>query len=184
MPDTVTFVGRPIDPLKGVATLFEALSLLAFAENRRINVWIVGGSAKETTYLGNLFDQFLARAGTPAAIDLFLWGKVENASLPELYSRSSFAVMPSHREPFGLVAVEAMMCGCPVVASGTGGLSETIIHGLTGMLCEVDNAAELAAAMRIYLTNPEIAKRHGKAASWWASREFSQRRCYSKYLEV
>jgi hypothetical protein len=71
-------------------------------------------------------------------------------------------VVPSTFEQFGLVAVEAMACGCPVVASRTGGFQDTIVEGLTGEFVPVDCAQSLANVLTGYLRNPQRSAWQGK----------------------
>jgi glycosyltransferase involved in cell wall biosynthesis len=79
--------------------------------------------------------------------------------------RSLFLVMPSiSEEAFGLVALEAMAMGRPVIASAVGGLPEVVDHGETGLLTEPGDAAALAGAMRSLLQDPARREALGRAA--------------------
>jgi hypothetical protein len=90
-----------------------------------------------------------------------------------LYSRASVTVVPSYREEFGIVAVEAMMSGCPVVAAKTGGLKDIVREEETGALFEPDDASALAATLCGYLRNPEQRSLHSAAARLRAVALFS-----------
>jgi len=100
-------------------------------------------------------------------------GPVDHKYLPAFYQKAYVTVIPSYYESFGLVSLEAMACGCPVVASCTGGLKYNIIHGRTGLLVEPRNPEELASAINFLLVNDKIrmqmskeAENYGKQLSW------------------
>jgi glycosyltransferase involved in cell wall biosynthesis len=93
---------------------------------------------------------------------------VHNVPHPQVmasWMRASVAVVPSvWQEALGFVAVEAMIVGCPVVASGVGGLREVVQHGSTGLLVPPGDPGALAAALDDLLDDPELRKRMGEAA--------------------
>ena len=142
----VLFVGR-IEPLKGLDTLIKAMSSLQLSEHQRVHLAIIGGDpaaspremSAEMARLQKLCDD-LAVGQTV----VFL-GKRDQDKLPYYYSAAELVVMPSHYESFGMVALEAMACGTPVIASEVGGLAYLVKDGETGftipdqepeMLCE------------------------------------------------
>jgi D-inositol-3-phosphate glycosyltransferase len=157
----VLFVGR-IEPLKGLDTLIHAMSALQLQEKQRVHLAIIGGDpsaspremSAEMARLQKLCDD-LAVGQTV----VFL-GKRDQDKLPYYYSAAELVVMPSHYESFGMVALEAMACGTPVIASEVGGLAYLVKDGETGFtipdqepdtLCEkiswLLNDHELHAAM-------------------------------------
>jgi glycosyltransferase involved in cell wall biosynthesis len=79
---------------------------------------------------------------------------VPNAELPPLYSAASLLAMPSLYEGFGLPALEAMACGCPVVASDRGSLPEVVGEG--GLLVPIDDASAFSTAMLRVLTDAPL----------------------------
>jgi hypothetical protein len=115
---------------------------------------------------------------------IVLWGRVENSAISELYSRASITVVPSSREEFGIVAVEAMMSGCPVVAARTGGLEDIIREEETGALFEPDDAVALAATLCGYLRNPQQRSLHSVAARQRAISLFSSRDTLTSITQV
>jgi D-inositol-3-phosphate glycosyltransferase len=129
----VLFVGR-IEPLKGVDTLIQAMSCLQWKEERPVHLAIIGGDpaaspeemSAEMARLQKLCDD-LAVGQTV----VFL-GKRDQDKLPYYYSAAELVVMPSHYESFGMVALEAMACGTPVIASEVGGLAYLVRDGETG----------------------------------------------------
>ncbi len=142
----VLFVGR-IEPLKGVDTLIQAMSCLQLREKRPVHLAIIGGDpgaspqemSAEMARLQKLCDDLCLEQTV-----VFL-GKRDQDRLPYYYSAAELVVMPSHYESFGMVALEAMACGTPVIASEVGGLAYLVKDGETGftipdqepdMLCE------------------------------------------------
>jgi glycosyltransferase involved in cell wall biosynthesis len=67
---------------------------------------------------------------------------LDNKSKIELYSHAGVFVCPSIYEPFGIINLEAMACGCAVVASAVGGIPEVVVHGETGYLIPVEQMSE------------------------------------------
>jgi len=87
--------------------------------------------------------RFAIPTGLLAAVATFVGAQGQDV-LPYYYSAADVVVMPSHYESFGLVALEAMACGTPVVASDVGGLSYTVEDGVTGFLVPQRNPLALA----------------------------------------
>lgn len=83
-------------------------------------------------------------------------GELKHAQMPGFWNSVDIAVVPSIREPFGLVALEALACGVPVVASAVGGLPEIVIHGECGLLVPPDNPRQLAEALVALLCNQQL----------------------------
>ena len=157
----VLFVGR-IEPLKGLDTLIQAMSELELQEKQRVHLAIIGGdpSASPREMSGEMARlQKLCDDLSVGQTVVFL-GKRDQDKLPYYYSAAELVVMPSHYESFGMVALEAMACGTPVIASEVGGLAYLVKDGETGftipdqepdMLCEkiswLLNDHDLHAAM-------------------------------------
>jgi glycosyltransferase involved in cell wall biosynthesis len=85
-------------------------------------------------------------------------------------------------EAFGLVAVEAMACGRPVVATRRGALAETVVHGRTGFLAEPCDTDGLTTALLAYMDNESLLAAHGTAARTWCEERFDIRRCAADYV--
>ena len=86
------------------------------------------------------------------------------------YAASEATVMPSYYESFGMVALEAMACGSPVIASSVGGLTTTVRDGVTGFLVPDGDAAAFAGAIARLLADGDLRWRLGREAVRWASR--------------
>jgi glycogen synthase len=91
-------------------------------------------------------------------------GHLDHAALLALLHRADAAVLPSHYEPFGIVALEAAAAGTPLVTTNIGGLGEAVIHGQTGVSCPPRDVPALAAAVRSVLDDPAAAQRRARAA--------------------
>jgi len=132
------FVGR-IDPLKGVEQLLEAVSYLK--DTGSLRLVIIGGDEdsddavawlKEITRELNLTDR------------VTFHGLVKNNEMPLYYSAADVTVVPSYYESFGLVALESLACGTPVIATDVGDMSNIIIQGETGFVVPDNDPRELA----------------------------------------
>ncbi|MFM9033162.1 MAG: glycosyltransferase family 4 protein [Mycobacterium sp.] len=99
-------------------------------------------------------------------------GRVDHDELLGLLHRADAAVLPSHYEPFGIVALEAAAAGAPLVTTDVGGLGEAVIDGVTGMSCPPRDVAALAGAVRAVLDDPAAAQRRAVAARKRLSADF------------
>lgn len=91
-------------------------------------------------------------------------GRVDHSQLLALLHRADAAVLPSHYEPFGIVALEAAAAGTPLVTSTAGGLGEAVIDGVTGLSYPPGDVAALADAVRALLDSPAAAQQRATAA--------------------
>lgn len=91
-------------------------------------------------------------------------GHLGHDELLALLHRADAAVLPSHYEPFGLVALEAAAAGTPLVTSNIGGLGEAVLNGKTGVSCDPRDVVGLAAAVCTVLDDPAAAQRRARAA--------------------
>jgi D-inositol-3-phosphate glycosyltransferase len=88
-------------------------------------------------------------------------GAQDQDLLPYYYSAAQVVVVPSHYESFGMVALEAMACGTPVIASDVGGLPYTVQDGKTGYLVPQGDPEALAEKIALVLSNPALARQLG-----------------------
>jgi glycogen(starch) synthase len=91
-------------------------------------------------------------------------GRLDHDELLAALHRADAAVLPSHYEPFGLVALEAAAAGTPLVTSNIGGLGEAVINGETGMSCPPRDVTRLTKAVGAVLDDPAAAQRRARAA--------------------
>jgi D-inositol-3-phosphate glycosyltransferase len=97
-------------------------------------------------------------------------GSKDQDSLPCYYSAASMVVVPSHYESFGMVALEAMACGCPVIASDVGGLSFSVADGFNGYLVPNADPEALAYKLTLLLKYDSLREHLGEQAHHWAER--------------
>ncbi len=95
-------------------------------------------------------------------------GFVGRDTLADLYACADLVVLPSHSETCGLVALEAMASGLPVVAANAGGLAESVAHGATGFLVDPADARGFAAAVCDLAAQPPLRRSMGAAARAFA----------------
>jgi D-inositol-3-phosphate glycosyltransferase len=154
----ILFVGR-IEPLKGIDILIGAAAQLHDDENFR--VLIVGGDGSALHQINDLRAQ-AERLGVDHHVSFV--GAVDHSQLPLYYNAADVCVVPSFYESFGLVAIESMACGTPVVASRVGGLASTILDGETGYLISWRCPEPFAERLELLLDNDELRASFGLAA--------------------
>jgi D-inositol-3-phosphate glycosyltransferase len=154
----VLFVGR-LEALKGTDVLIDAISILA-GQGSKARLLIAGGNldGDEAQRLRSL-----VQAKHLTETVRFL-GPVDQHDLPYYYSAADLCAMPSFYESFGMVAIEAMACGAPVVASRAGGLQFTVRDEQTGFLVPPGESAPLAEAIATLLSDRALRTRMGLAA--------------------
>jgi D-inositol-3-phosphate glycosyltransferase len=140
----ILFVGR-IQRLKGLEVLVRAFALLGDLDARLVIVGGQPGNSPESREISRL--QHLVTKLGIAERTTFV-GAVPHERLPLYYSAADVTVMPSSYESFGLVAVESLACGTPVVASRVGGLTSIVRDGETGFLVPWRDAALFAERVR------------------------------------
>jgi D-inositol-3-phosphate glycosyltransferase len=167
----VMFVGR-IDPIKGIDTLLGAMSLLApQVTGRRLILQLIGGDlGADGAPIGPLAETKRQIDALGLAQHVRLLGSRPQNQLPLFYNASDVVCVPSRYESFGLVAVEAMSCGVPVVASRAGGLIFSVEDGLSGILAPVNDAPAFADALASLLNDRTLAAEMGVAARSIAER--------------
>lgn len=168
------FVGR-IEPLKGVETLIRAVALMqkmGVLKQNPVCLAIIGGDPETGDQPGrqqtemNRLKSLCQEVGVGDMV-IFL-GKRSQDFLPYYYSAAEVVVVPSHYESFGMVALEAMACGTPVVASQVGGLAFLVQDGVTGYHVPDDDPETLAKYLSILITDTELRRVLGKQAAEYA----------------
>ena len=168
MCQLVLFVGR-LDPLKGLDTLLRAVCRLTDLEPELVKglcMAVIGGDADANdTGLDNELDCLDKLKDEVGLRDLVIFlGSRAQDTLPYYYSAAEVCVVPSLYESFGLVALEAMACGTPVIASRVGGLQHTVDDGVTGFLVPAGEPDALADKLRLLLVDSELRERLGANA--------------------
>jgi D-inositol-3-phosphate glycosyltransferase len=153
----VLFVGR-FSPVKGLERLLEAVGLLR--EYPLLRLVLVGGEGAAAPVHEEL-RQRIAELGIKGLIRFA--GQVEHHHLPAFYSSADVLVVPSHYESFGLVSLEALACGTPVVSTSVGAMEQLILQGETGCVVPHGSPVLLAECMLSILDGaggrPEVRER-------------------------
>lgn len=151
-------IGRLVER-KGVGNAIEALTELPDVE-----LMIAGGPERE--FLDTDPDIIRLRAlakQLDVADRVRFLGSVARPDVPELMGSADIVVAVPWYEPFGIVPVEAMACGRPIVGSAVGGLLDTVVPGVTGELVPPRRPDMLAPVLRDLLDDPERRKAYGRA---------------------
>ena len=144
----VLYVGR-FDPIKGIDRLLEAMASLKHL--KRMRLVIIGGDGPDTTEYRNL-QQLSGQFGIEKSVRFV--GRVEQSQLPPYYSAADALVVPSHYESFGLVGLESLACGTPVVATRVGAMEDIIENGKTGHVAADLTPRGLANSIESVISNP------------------------------
>jgi D-inositol-3-phosphate glycosyltransferase len=144
------FVGR-IDPLKGIDQLIKTIPLLKNHDGLRLI--IIGGdenSRGEVARLEKLSDELGVRG------KVTFQGLIKQDQLSHFYSAADVCVVPFYYESFGLVPLESLACGTPVVATDVGDLKNIIRQGETGYIVPDNSPEKLAASISLLLSKPRL----------------------------
>ena len=159
----VLYVGR-FDRRKGIETLVRAIGKSGLRGNTDLRLIIAGGYRPgESDGIERDRIQGIVQELGIDALTTFP-GRLTEADLPIYYAAANVCVVPSHYEPFGLVAIEAMACRTPVVASKVGGLQFTVIPEVTGLLVPPQDETAFADAIDRILSNPAWGDHLGQMA--------------------
>jgi len=152
------YVGR-IEPLKGLDLLVETAAQMDTGESVRMIV--VGADVNGDREIDRV-KELAKERDLEDQIDFV--GQVEHSDLPLYYNAADVCVVPSYYESFGLVALESMACGTPVVASRVGGLSTIINHGSTGYLKSWRCPEAFANSVEMIISSDGLQQSMGEAA--------------------
>jgi starch synthase len=186
------FVGR-ITRQKGIIHLVNAIKYIS----PNVQIVLCAG-APDTEEIGKEMEEKVKKAQTQTTNEI-IWIRqwVPKSDLIALYSHASLFICPSIYEPFGIVILEAMACGTPVVASAVGGIPEVIDQGETGSLVPFEPSEtksweprdpekfskDFAEAINLLLLSPERLKTMGIKARERVEKEFSWKNIARQTLE-
>jgi D-inositol-3-phosphate glycosyltransferase len=162
----VLYVGR-LEPIKGLDTLLDAVGQLR-AGGLALELLVVGGDGDEAS--AGHEAELRRRIRTLGLADCVRFlGMQPQDRLRAYYVAADATVLPSYYESFGMVALEAMACGSPVVGSRVGGLTTTIRDGVTGHLVPEGDVQALAQRLSDVITDPDAGERLGREGVRWAT---------------
>lgn len=175
LPPYLAFAGR-LQATKGIYTLVDAFRLVVEKYDIPITTkLVIAGGEPTSVDLSNKLpkDKKLKAAirGLENRID-FLGAKSQK-QLASIFNHATAVIVPSFYESFGMVAAEAQACGCPVIASKVGGLTDVVKNRITGLHTEKENENNLAQAMKTLISNRNYSKKLGKSAAVFANQEFN-----------
>ncbi|MGB5932880.1 MAG: glycosyltransferase [Anaerolineae bacterium] len=159
----VLFIGR-IQPLKGIDILLKAIALATDDLPDlcgHLGLTIIGGNPQATMDREMLRLTRLKKKLGISDLVTFL-GARDQDTLLYYYSAAQVCVVPSYYESFGMVALEAMACGAPVIASNVGGLTFTVKDGVTGYLVPDGDPAALSEKLKLILTDEKVRRQMGE----------------------
>ncbi len=147
----VLYVGR-FDPLKGLDRLIEALAYLR--NHTRLRLVIVGGDGEQSPAYQHLW-QLVLKLGLKDRV--MFAGRIEHADLPPYYNAANVLVIPSRYESFGMVGLESLACGTPVVTTPVGAIERILREGQTGYVVSDYTPAALAKGIESFLSDAAAA---------------------------
>ena len=158
----VLYVGR-LEAIKGVDLLLQSAAIMEGKDS--LKVLVVGGDAsrgRELTRLKGLAEEL----GVGQVMEFV--GMVDQSLLPLYYNAADVCVVPSYYESFGLVALESLACGTPVVASRVGGLPTVVQHARTGYLRSWRCPEPFADSLEVILGSKGLRNSMSREARKWA----------------
>ena len=164
-PDSkvVFYVGR-FDPRKGIETLVRAVGRSKLRGQADLKL-VIGGGSRPGQSDGMERDRIEGIVNELGLSEMTTFpGRLGDDTLPTYYAAADVCVVPSHYEPFGLVAIEAMASGTPVIASDVGGLQFTVVPEETGLLAPAQDDAAFAEAIDRVLSDAAWRNQLGVAA--------------------
>jgi D-inositol-3-phosphate glycosyltransferase len=142
----ILYVGR-FDPIKGLDSLLEAMRCLK--HHKKLQLVIVGGDGYKSSASRSL-RKLTKKLGIKDMVRFV--GRVDQHILPQYYSAADVLVVPSHYESFSLVALEAMACGTPVIATPVGAIDNIIFEFNNGHIVLNNSPGSLAGGIELFLS--------------------------------
>lgn len=167
-------VGRLV-PRKGVDLVIQALPHLREAGFDDVELLIVGGGGDSgALHSDPEVRRLLGIANELGVADsVTLQGQVARTEMPGIFRSADAVVCAPWYEPFGIVPLEAMACGVPVVAAAVGGLQDTVVDHATGLHVPPRDPAAIASALAVLLADPDLRSKLGAAGVQRARSRYS-----------
>jgi D-inositol-3-phosphate glycosyltransferase len=165
---------------KGIGNAISALASIPGSE------LVVAGGPEASRLAGDPQARRLVALGEELGVAdrVRLLGRVDQADLPALLRSADVVVCVPWYEPFGIVPLEAMACGVPVVASAVGGLVDSVVDGVTGLHVPARDPDQLAVALAALLADPDRRAVLGRAGARRARRRYGWDRIARSTLKV
>jgi glycosyltransferase involved in cell wall biosynthesis len=176
--EVITVIAR-LTPWKGHPVLLDAFRAI-HVERPQARLLVVGAPTFwEESYLGELQE----RAEQLGCADAVRWLGFRD-DIPQLLALTDIMVLPSLSEPFGIVIVEAMIAGKPVIVNDSGGPPEIVADGVTGLIVPTQKVGPLADAIAELLGDPERAREMGRRGRERALEHFDIRRSVRQIEDI
>ncbi len=173
-------IGR-FNAWKGQPLLLDALAMMPASKCARIEARLVGSVYAGQTHFADAIREGIARHGLGDTVSVLPFDPDPSGH----YGWADVVVVPSiEPEPFGLVAIEAMAAGKPVIAARHGGLAEIVVDGVTGTLVRPGDSGALAAAIGTYLDDPARAAREGAAGAARFASDYDERIYRRRFADI
>ena len=160
----ILFVGRLVFE-KGIQHLIDAMpKILEYYNDAKL---VIAGK-------GGMLDELKAKVDMLGLSQkVYFTGYLNSKQVTKMYKCADISVFPSTYEPFGIVALEAMLAGVPTVVSDTGGLNEIVNHGVNGMKSYTGNANSLADSILTLLYDQHLCSEVTKKAKQKVKEEYN-----------
>lgn len=164
--DLILYVGA-FEERKGIIDLLEALLLV----NKKVKL-LMTGPIRDKIYFKKVSDT-ISKINSEDRYKIKYLGCVDEAQLIDLYQKASVFVCPSLKEEFGIVKLEAMACGTPVVSTDVDGLPYIVENNKNGFIVKAGSPKEMAQAIEKVITDIPLAKQFGENGRKLAEDKFS-----------
>ena len=145
------FIGNAIKR-KGLDLFFNAINKLNNKETKKTHMIICSEGPELKEIKNKVYNN-------PRLKNIFTFiKKVNQNKLPEIYALGDIFVFPSREEPLGLVGIEALACGLPLIGSNTGGIKDYLVDNYNGLFFEPKNVTQLSRIISSLINNPDIIK--------------------------
>lgn len=167
----IGFVGRPVRD-KGIVELLSAFEIVRKQHPTARLVLVGAGFAEDA------LDPEIARRLTERR-DVTVVGRVDEPA--PYYAMMDVLAFPSYREGFPNAPLEAAAAGVPTVGFRATGVTDAVVHGVTGFLCAISAIDELAQGLMSYVADPALRRAHGEQAALRAATLFSRARVWTAW---
>lgn len=176
------YVGR-LEQRKGTQELVEALPEI-LSQNHKITVDIVGQDCHQAPGNISYFEYFAKKVPEKFRNRVKFHGFVSDWDLQEFYRNCDLFIAPSRYESFGLIFLEAMAYGKPVIGTKTGGISEIVADGKVGLLVEVNNPGQIAKSVLKIFASEQLREKLGKQSFKHVREKFTKEQMVESTLKI
>ena len=183
LPKNYVFSTGRIEWTKGFDLLVKAFAIVA--KKHKSEYLILGGGSEKPTKLEMEVREEITRLAKEAGISdrIIQTGRIPNDLLPTYYAKADVVVLPSRYDLFGMVAIEALACGRPVIVSKYAGVSK-LIKDSFGLIADPKNPKDLAEKINYLLKNRELALKMGQEGRKYILKNFTWKKLAEKLLDI